>query len=67
MLCPKCNSYNTKCTDTVQYVGYRRRRYICKDCGCKFVSKEESIKMKDPDNKSWEEVIPKEEDSDEEV
>lgn len=40
MRCPYCSSYQTKCVDSRMEKAetFRRRRYLCKDCGSKFLT-----------------------------
>lgn len=40
MICPKCNSENTRCHESRQQPLYRRRRYTCLDCNERFTTKE---------------------------
>lgn len=42
MQCPYCRSYQTYCNDSRNNAdgNFRRRRYVCKDCGMKFLTYE---------------------------
>ena len=40
MICPNCKSYQTSCKDSRLHTTYRRRRYLCMDCGASFSTKE---------------------------
>lgn len=45
MICPNCNSENTKVYESRQLPLYRRRRYKCLMCGERFTTKEYLSKM----------------------
>lgn len=40
MICPNCKSEQTKTIDSRQFDSYRRRRYVCIECGERFTTKE---------------------------
>ena len=40
MICPECKSQQTCCKDSRLHKDYRRRRYMCMDCGTSFSTKE---------------------------
>lgn len=41
MICPKCKSTQTTCKDSRLHSTYRRRRYLCFNCGETFSTKED--------------------------
>ena len=43
MICPKCGSYQTRCTDSRPERDMVRRRRLCQSCGLRFSSIELTI------------------------